>query len=115
MGAPSLFIVDDNITLNLRRFEALCQAIIDAGLNDLEYILEEDLQFPQSLTQEPRARERAEIGECDAQELCGPPLGRPHTVIELPSSRCMFAVSEAGLAQPLEEFSLKICCRNSQG
>jgi len=36
-GARSLFIVDDNITLNVRRFEALCQAIIDAGLNDLEY------------------------------------------------------------------------------
>jgi radical SAM superfamily enzyme YgiQ (UPF0313 family) len=27
-GARSLFIVDDNITLNVRRFEALCQAII---------------------------------------------------------------------------------------
>ena len=36
-GARSLFIVDDNITLNVRRFEALCQAIIDTGLNDLEY------------------------------------------------------------------------------
>ena len=36
-GAQSLFIVDDNITLNVRRFEALCQAIIDTGLNDLEY------------------------------------------------------------------------------
>src|SRR5438445_3644663 len=36
-GARSLFIVDDNITLNVRRFEALCRAIIDAGLNDLEY------------------------------------------------------------------------------
>src|SRR6516162_2061106 len=36
-GTQSLFIVDDNITLNVRRFEALCQAIIDTGLNDLEY------------------------------------------------------------------------------
>ena len=27
------FIVDDNITLNVHRFEALCNAIIDAGLN----------------------------------------------------------------------------------
>ena len=35
-GARSLFIVDDNITLNVRRFEALCRAIIDARLNDLE-------------------------------------------------------------------------------
>ena len=39
-GARSLFIVDDNITLNARRFEALCQAIIDAGLNDLEYTVQ---------------------------------------------------------------------------
>jgi hypothetical protein len=39
-GARSLFIVDDNITLNVRRFEALCQAIIDAGLNDLEYTVQ---------------------------------------------------------------------------
>jgi hypothetical protein len=32
--------VDDNITLNVQRFEALCQAIIDAGLNDLEYTVQ---------------------------------------------------------------------------
>src|SRR5207248_6302412 len=36
-GARVLFIVDDNITLNVRRFEALCQAIIDAGLNSIDY------------------------------------------------------------------------------
>jgi radical SAM superfamily enzyme YgiQ (UPF0313 family) len=36
-GARALFIVDDNISLNIQRFEALCQAIIDAGLNDLAY------------------------------------------------------------------------------
>src|SRR5437660_9269332 len=36
-GARSIFLVDDNITLNVRRFEALCRAIVDAGLNDLEY------------------------------------------------------------------------------
>src|SRR5258708_22616214 len=36
-GARSLFIVDDNITLNVQRLEALCRAIIDAGLNNLEY------------------------------------------------------------------------------
>jgi anaerobic magnesium-protoporphyrin IX monomethyl ester cyclase len=39
-GARSLFIVDDNITLNVRRFEALCRAIIDAGLNHLEYTVQ---------------------------------------------------------------------------
>ena len=36
-GARSIFIVDDNISLNIKRFEALCQAIIDAGLNDIVY------------------------------------------------------------------------------
>jgi len=36
-GARAIFIVDDNITLDVRRFEALCQAIIDAGLNDIVY------------------------------------------------------------------------------
>ena len=36
-GARSIFIVDDNISLNIKRLEALCQAIIDAGLNDLVY------------------------------------------------------------------------------
>jgi anaerobic magnesium-protoporphyrin IX monomethyl ester cyclase len=36
-GAESIFLVDDNITLNVRRFEALCRAIVDARLNDLEY------------------------------------------------------------------------------
>jgi anaerobic magnesium-protoporphyrin IX monomethyl ester cyclase len=39
-GARSLFIVDDNITLNVRRFEELCRAIIDAELNDLEYTVQ---------------------------------------------------------------------------
>ncbi|MEO6350387.1 MAG: cobalamin-dependent protein, partial [Candidatus Limnocylindrales bacterium] len=32
-GARAIFIVDDNITLNVARFEGLCRAIIDAGLN----------------------------------------------------------------------------------
>ncbi|HZN11341.1 MAG TPA: radical SAM protein, partial [Blastocatellia bacterium] len=36
-GARSIFIVDDNISLNVRRFTALCRAIIEAGLNDLDY------------------------------------------------------------------------------
>ncbi len=39
-GARAIFIVDDNITLNVRRFAALCQAIINAGLNDLTYFLQ---------------------------------------------------------------------------
>jgi len=39
-GARSIFIVDDNITLNVRRFEALCRAIIDAELHDLEYTVQ---------------------------------------------------------------------------
>jgi anaerobic magnesium-protoporphyrin IX monomethyl ester cyclase len=39
-GARSIFIVDDNITLNVRRFESLCQAIIDAGLNSIDYIVQ---------------------------------------------------------------------------
>jgi len=39
-GARCVFLVDDNITLNIKRFEALCQGIIDAGLNDLDYIVQ---------------------------------------------------------------------------
>ena len=39
-GARTIFIVDDNITLNVRRFEGLCRAIIDAGLNDIDYIVQ---------------------------------------------------------------------------
>ncbi len=39
-GARAIFLVDDNITLNVARFEALCRAIIDAGLNDIHYIVQ---------------------------------------------------------------------------
>ncbi len=39
-GAKCLFLVDDNITLNVERFEALCHAIIDVRLNDLEYFVQ---------------------------------------------------------------------------
>ena len=39
-GARTIFLVDDNITLNVRRFEALCQAIIDARLHQLDYIVQ---------------------------------------------------------------------------
>lgn len=39
-GARAIFLVDDNITLNVRRFEALCQAIIDERLNGVDYIVQ---------------------------------------------------------------------------
>jgi len=39
-GARALFIVDDNITLNIQRFKALCEAIIAAGLTDIHYIVQ---------------------------------------------------------------------------
>lgn len=39
-GARCIFLVDDNLTLNVRRFEALCQAIIDARLDDVDYLVQ---------------------------------------------------------------------------
>ncbi len=39
-GARSIFFVDDNIGLNVHRMEALCQAIIDAKLNHLEFLVQ---------------------------------------------------------------------------
>jgi radical SAM superfamily enzyme YgiQ (UPF0313 family) len=36
-GAGSIFFPDDNITLDTKRLELLCQAIIDAGLTHLRY------------------------------------------------------------------------------
>jgi anaerobic magnesium-protoporphyrin IX monomethyl ester cyclase len=39
-GARTIFLVDDNITLNVHRFEALCHAIIEAGLNRLDYFVQ---------------------------------------------------------------------------
>ena len=39
-GARAIFIVDDNITLDVRRFEALCRAIIAARLNGLHYLVQ---------------------------------------------------------------------------
>ena len=39
-GARALFIVDDNITLDVRRFEGLCRAIIEAGLNRIHYLVQ---------------------------------------------------------------------------
>jgi anaerobic magnesium-protoporphyrin IX monomethyl ester cyclase len=39
-GAECLFIVDDNVTLDVRRFEALCGAIVEAGLNRMDYVVQ---------------------------------------------------------------------------
>jgi radical SAM superfamily enzyme YgiQ (UPF0313 family) len=39
-GARAIFFVDDNITLDVPRFEALCRAIIERGLNDVDYIVQ---------------------------------------------------------------------------
>ena len=39
-GARAIFIVDDNITLDVKRFAALCQAIVDAGLHDVQYLVQ---------------------------------------------------------------------------
>jgi radical SAM superfamily enzyme YgiQ (UPF0313 family) len=39
-GARAIFIVDDNITLNIARFTRLCEAIVEAGLQDLDYIVQ---------------------------------------------------------------------------
>ncbi len=39
-GARAIFIVDDNITLDVRRFEELCRAITAAGLNKIDYTVQ---------------------------------------------------------------------------
>jgi anaerobic magnesium-protoporphyrin IX monomethyl ester cyclase len=39
-GARALFIVDDNICLNVPRLQALCQAIAESGLNRVDYALQ---------------------------------------------------------------------------
>ena len=39
-GARAIFLVDDNITLDVHRFEALCHAIVESGLNDLDYTVQ---------------------------------------------------------------------------
>jgi radical SAM superfamily enzyme YgiQ (UPF0313 family) len=39
-GARTIFLVDDNITLNVHRFEQLCHAIIEARLNKLDYLVQ---------------------------------------------------------------------------
>ena len=39
-GARSIFLVDDNIMLNVHRFEQLCHALIETGLNKLDYFVQ---------------------------------------------------------------------------
>src|SRR5262249_23349716 len=39
-GARAIFLVDDNVTLHVQRFKALCQAIIDAGLHTIDYTVQ---------------------------------------------------------------------------
>jgi radical SAM superfamily enzyme YgiQ (UPF0313 family) len=39
-GARAIFLVDDNITLNVHRFESLCRAIIEAGLHTIDYMVQ---------------------------------------------------------------------------
>ena len=39
-GARAIFLVDDNITLDVKRFEQLCRAIVDRGLDDVDYMLQ---------------------------------------------------------------------------
>lgn len=42
-GARGIFFADDNIALQTKRFRELCRAIVDAGLNDLEYVSQADV------------------------------------------------------------------------
>jgi len=39
-GARAVFLVDDNICLNVPRLEALCRAIVDSRLNRIDYTLQ---------------------------------------------------------------------------
>ena len=39
-GARSIFLVDDNITIDVPRLEALCRAIVEHGLDDLMYVVQ---------------------------------------------------------------------------
>ena len=39
-GARTIFLVDDNITLDVKRFAALCAAIADRGFNDVDYLVQ---------------------------------------------------------------------------
>jgi anaerobic magnesium-protoporphyrin IX monomethyl ester cyclase len=39
-GARVIFFVDDNITIDVPRFESLCRAIIESGYNDVDYMVQ---------------------------------------------------------------------------
>src|SRR2546427_7069278 len=39
-GARAIFLVDDNITLDIQRFQSLCRAIIDSGFDDVDYVVQ---------------------------------------------------------------------------
>jgi radical SAM superfamily enzyme YgiQ (UPF0313 family) len=39
-GARSIFLVDDNITIDVPRLEALCRAIVEHGLEDVMYVVQ---------------------------------------------------------------------------
>jgi radical SAM superfamily enzyme YgiQ (UPF0313 family) len=39
-GAEAIFLVDDNITLDVERFAALCEAIVAAGFHDSDYVVQ---------------------------------------------------------------------------
>jgi len=39
-GARTVFLVDDNVTLDVRRFRVLCDAIVAAGLQRIDYIVQ---------------------------------------------------------------------------
>ena len=39
-GARTIFLVDDNVTLDVGRFMSLCRAIVEGGLDDLDYIVQ---------------------------------------------------------------------------
>ena len=39
-GARSIFLVDDNITIDVPRLESLCRAIVAHGLHDLQYVVQ---------------------------------------------------------------------------
>ena len=39
-GARAIFLVDDNITLDIRRFASLCRAIVDSGFDDVDYVVQ---------------------------------------------------------------------------
>jgi radical SAM superfamily enzyme YgiQ (UPF0313 family) len=39
-GARCIFLVDDNITLDVGRFASICRAIIDARLDDIDYLVQ---------------------------------------------------------------------------